>query len=51
MSIHNLMMYESTLEDLDNEIRVHWALNECEGALQLIEIYEHENNVCLVLDY
>ena len=51
MSVENLWMQQNKLEDLDNEIRVHWALNECEGALQLREIYEQDNNVCLVLEY
>ena len=51
LSIENFQANPRFYEDLENEIRVHWALKECEGALQLREIYEQNQNVCLVLDY
>lgn len=34
-----------------HEIRAHWLLEECEGLLSLIEIYEDEDFVQLVLEY
>ena len=33
------------------EIKVHWVLEECEGILRLIEIYEDNQYVYLVLEY
>ena len=33
------------------EIRVHWALGECDGVLQLLELYEDEDFTFLVLEY
>ena len=33
------------------EIKVHWVLEECEGILRLIEIYEDTKYVYLVLEY
>jgi serine/threonine protein kinase len=33
------------------EIKVHWILEECEGILRLIEIYEDNQYVYLVLEY
>jgi serine/threonine protein kinase len=39
------------MRNLKNEIKVHWTLENCEGALQLHEIYEDEEYVYLVLDY
>ena len=37
--------------DLTNEVRVHWALEDCEGILQLRELYEDDSFVYIVLDY
>jgi serine/threonine protein kinase len=39
------------LKDLENELRVHWALTDCEGILQLRGLYEDNLFVYLVLDY
>ena len=39
------------MRNLKNEIKVHWTLENCEGALQLHEIYEDEEYAYLVLDY
>lgn len=39
------------IEALVNEIRVHWAIFECDGVLQLLEIYEDFEFVYLVLEY
>jgi len=36
---------------LVNEIRVHWAIFECDGVLQLLEIFEDSEFVYLVLEY
>lgn len=40
MNINNFKTNTWFFEDLENEIRVHWNLKDCEGALQLREIYE-----------
>ena len=37
--------------NLIQEIKVHWALQECDGILHLLEIFEDDNFVCLVLEY
>lgn len=34
-----------------DEIRVHWALEQCQGVLKLLKIYEDANVVRLVLEY
>jgi hypothetical protein len=34
-----------------SEIRVHWALEKCDGALRLIEIFEDDSFVYIVLEY
>jgi serine/threonine protein kinase len=39
------------LANLIQEIKVHWALEECEGVLRLLEIYEDPEYVYLVLEY
>ena len=38
-------------ESLINEIRVHWAVEQCDGVLKLLRIYEDELSVMLVLEY
>ena len=37
--------------NLIQEIKVHWALQECDGILHLLEIYEDDNFISLVLEY
>lgn len=39
------------LKSLLNEIRVHWALEQCEGVLQLLGIHEDDDNIYLILEY
>ena len=34
-----------------NEIRVHWALENCAGVLDLIAIHEDQEMIFLVLEY
>lgn len=34
-----------------NEIRVHWAVEQCEGVLRLHKIYEDAHFIELVLEY
>ncbi len=41
----------SFLQSLVQEIKVHWALEKCDGMLSLQEIYEDEELFYLVLDY
>ena len=49
--IKNIISDPRQLRNLGNEIKVHWALNECDGILQLLELYEDEEYVYLVLDF
>ena len=46
-----LLSDDRVLKNLENEIKVHWALQGCDGVLQLRELYEDDENVYLVLDY
>ena len=39
------------LQQMVSEIKVHWALERCDGMLGLQEIYEESNLIYLVLDY
>ena len=39
------------MQALFNEIRVHWALEGCQGVLKLLKIYEDPWVVKLVLEY
>jgi serine/threonine protein kinase len=39
------------LQQVVSEIKVHWALERCDGMLGLQEIYEDANLIYLVLDY
>ena len=38
-------------QSLFNEIRAHWTLEECDGVLKLLRIYEDTKSVMLVLEY
>jgi hypothetical protein len=42
---------ENGVQCLIREIRVHWQIMDCDGMLQLLEIYEDEDYVYLVLEY
>lgn len=42
---------EVRLRQLVSEIRVHWALEKCDGALRLIELFEDDAFVYIVLEY
>ena len=42
---------ERGVESLFNEVRVHWALEQCQGVLKLLKIYEDPWVVKLVLEY
>jgi hypothetical protein len=39
------------ITNLLQEIKVHWALDECGGVLHLLEIYEDDCFIFLVLEY
>jgi|LauGreDrversion4_2_1035121.scaffolds.fasta_scaffold548684_2 hypothetical protein len=39
------------LENLVAEIRSHWQLEDCDGVLSLLEIYEDSEFIQLVLEY
>ncbi len=37
--------------DLENELQVHWSLKDCDGILQLLELFEDDNFAYLILEY
>lgn len=39
------------ISSLLNEFRMHWALDKCENILRLLQIFEDQSNVYLVLEY
>lgn len=39
------------VQGLLNEISVHWALENCQGVLKLLKIYEDSVFIMLVLEY
>ena len=49
--VQKIMETPRMLQDLENEVRVHWKLSECNGVLQMREIFEDEQFIYLVLDY
>ena len=46
-----IMGFKFGSQSLCNEIRVHWALDECDGVLKLLRIYEDSKSMMLVLEY
>lgn len=42
---------ETRTRQLISEIRVHWALESCDGITKLLEIFEDEAYVFMVLEY
>ncbi len=51
LSKENIQNSPNGLESLIQEVKVHWALEECDGILRLLEIYEDECFVYLVLEF
>lgn len=46
-----IIAHHHGLNNLFNEIKVHWSLADCDGILHMLEIYEDEFYVYLVLEY
>jgi len=42
---------ESGVEFLLNEIRVHWALEQCVSVVRLLHIFENDDSIFMVLEY
>lgn len=42
---------ENRTKQLVSEIRVHWAIQSCGGAIKLLEQFEDDNYVYLILEY
>lgn len=42
---------DSRTKHLVTEIRVHWELEKCDGALRLLELYEDDLFIYMVLEY
>lgn len=34
-----------------NEIRVHWSLEQCVSVVRLLQIFEDDDNIYMVLEY
>jgi serine/threonine protein kinase len=47
----NIKSSKQLTSDLHNELQVHWSLRDCDGILQLRELFEDENFVYLILDF
>ncbi|TNV85659.1 hypothetical protein FGO68_gene1132 [Halteria grandinella] len=47
----NLFIQQEGLANLIQEIKVHWCLEECDGILKLLEMYEDQERLFLVLEY
>jgi hypothetical protein len=39
------------IQYLLNEIKVHWALENCAIVLKLLQLYEDEHNIYMVLEF
>ena len=48
---HKISESKQGREFLLNEIRVHWALEQCVSVLRLLKLYEDSECVCIVLEY
>jgi hypothetical protein len=42
---------ETRTRQLVQEIRVHWALEKCEGVIKVLELFEDEQFVYIILEY
>jgi hypothetical protein len=42
---------ETGIPFLINEIKMHWALEQCESVLKLLSLFEDVDNIFMVLDY
>ena len=51
MDKKRLLNFENGVQCFVGEIRVHWMITDCDGVLQLLEIYEDDDFVYLNLDY
>ncbi len=46
-----IISLENGPKNLLTEIKVHWELEDCDSLLRLLELYEDEMYVYLVLEY
>jgi hypothetical protein len=51
MDKKSLNRIDNGATNLIQEVRVHWALEECDSLLRLLEVFEDEDFVYLVLEY
>jgi hypothetical protein len=42
---------ENGVKCLVREVRVHWLIVDCDGVMQLLEIFEDDQFIYLVLEY
>lgn len=42
---------EIRMKQLVSEIRVHWAIEKCEGLIRILELYDDESFIYIVLEY
>ena len=51
LDISRVQQKKSERQALMHEIKIHQTLQNCEGVLGLIEIFEDHQNIYLVLEY
>lgn len=51
MNKEKIMQGSSGVKNIIQEIKVHWDLDQCEGILRLLELYEDTELIYLVLEY
>ena len=51
ISKSKLREVENGLMNIVTEIRVHWALEQCENILRLIMMFEDDDRIFLILEY
>ena len=51
LSKEKIVAIESGIDFLLNEIHVHWALEQCVSVVRLLNLFEDENHIYMVLEY
>ena len=51
MEKKRVLTSENGVKCLIREIKVHWLIMDCDGVMQILEIYEDDQFVYLVLEY
>ncbi len=51
MEKRKVLNSENGVKCLVREVRVHWLIMDCDGVMQLLEIFEDDQFIYLVLEY